>query len=205
MNKKRVVVIACFVVVILLTLSVVSAKENMRGSASDYCTEYLGGVYDGANSLCINAKIETERCPDGYATYFLGGEARFVPLHGAKFSLSRFHMDYTCGYVSFADLEGQGVCKFFDIEGGHVGGTIKASGLGSPSFLRLKVGNKIYKLPVIESTIVRDDTTAKWTAEFATVDPKTGQPLVPEGDYEVGCFGMNGTASGGGMDVTITR
>ena len=129
-------------------------------------------------------------------------------MHGAKFSLTQRGQDYsiTCGYVGGAKtLEGQGVCKFFEIEDATLGESIKTSGLGTPTVLRLKVEGKTYKLPVIESTIVRDDVTSKWTAEFATVDPKTSQPLVPAGTFDVRCFGASGTASGGSVEVTITR
>ena len=111
----------------------------------------------------------------------------------------------TATLVPGVTMDDAGVCKFFEVKTGFVGGTIEASGLGVPSVMRLKVDGKIFVLPVIESSIVRDAVTGKWTAQFATIDSGTGQPLVPDGEFEVGCFGANGTADGSGTKVTITR
>lgn len=56
-------------------------------------------------------------------------------------------------------------------------------------FLVLKSGDNIYKLLVVESSIVCDDVTDKWIAEFSLRDLTTGQSLAPEGTFEVGCLG----------------
>ena len=133
-------------------------------------------------------------------------EITYVPiLHGAMFSLALNGYTYTCGYVEFGGMEKEGRCKFFSVADGYLGGTVEVEGLGLPSVLRLVNEEHIYKLPLIESSVERDDVTGRWTAQFATIDPATGQPLVSPGTYFVSCYGSNGTASGAGMQVTITR
>jgi hypothetical protein len=110
-----------------------------------------------------------------------------------------------CGLKIFGGLEKEGRCKFFSVDDAYLGGTVRVTGLGAPSILRLKNENGIYKLPVVEGSINKDDVTGEWSAEFATIDPFTSQPLVPPGFYYAGCFGDNGTADGAGLKVTITR
>jgi hypothetical protein len=203
MKSKKIFVLSLLLVFILVTLTMVNVVSgNDISSEEAIICSSMGGVYVAAENKCYNAWAPTEICPDGYATINFG----FVPLHGQDFSLSREALPYVCGYVNLnGSLEKEGRCKFFSVEDGYVGGTVGASGLGSVSILRLVNSEHVYKLPVIESSIVRDDVTGQWTAEFATIDPTTGQPLVSVGTYDVSCFGANGTASGAGMKVNITR
>ncbi len=186
--------IAILIPVISITANGLTPKESC---------EFVNGTYvaDFSFEICYNivypnGKIPDEiSCPEGtnYVTlYTIGGEGPYLN---------------TCGYVELnrGTLEEQKRCKFFTGSDAYLGGTVSASGLGVPSVLRLKNANGVYKLPVILSTVKRDDATGIWTAEFATIDPLTSQPLVPPGDYKGGCFGTNGTADGGGMKVTISR
>ena len=206
MRSKKIFVLALMGLSIMLTLTIVTVVSgNGEISPLESACNNLGGVYVAADNKCYNAWAPTEICPDGYATLNYVQYEAFTPLHGARFSLAQEVPPYVCGYVELGGLEKEGRCKFFSVEDGYVGGTVEASGLGTASILRLVDSEHVYKLPVIESSVVRDDVTGIWTAEFTTIDPATGQPLVTVGTYDVSCFGTGGTANGSGMKVTITR
>ena len=207
MRSKKIFVLVLMGLSFILTLAIVTVVSgNGEISPLESACNNLGGVYVAADNKCYNAWVPTEICPDGYMTLNYIQSVAFTPLHGAKFSLTQEVPPYVCGYVNLnGSLEKEGRCKFFSVEDGYVGGTVEASGLGTASILRLVDSEHMYKLPVIESSVVRDDVTGIWTAEFATIDPATGQPLVTVGTYDVSCFGANGTASGAGMMVNITR
>ena len=206
MNTRKIIVFSGFIVVVLLTLSVVSAKNNYMDE-STFCTEVFGGVYNPTNNLCYNVKVSTEMCPDGYATYNMFEPIAYTPLHGAQFSLALTEIEYTCGYTGSSaalPLDKKGVAKITMMPvKSYLGGTIKIEGKGAPSFLRLKANGVIYKLPVVPGSIKQlDDGT--FIAEFYTIDPFTSQPLVAPGEYIAELFGVNGPA-GGGFSITILR
>ena len=197
MENKNLILSVLIILLLILTVSSVMAEEFDYEGACPETYQYYNGTH-----YCIAYNpipFYLEGCDPGvtmvYSTFL--GEGLMSPL--------------ICGAPSFGaqtgqTLEQKGVCKFTEINNGYVGGRISASGFGSPSILRLVNDDKIYKLPVIENTIIRDDGTGNWTAEFPTIDFTTGQPLVPTGQYDVHCFGGNGTADGGGnFTLEITR
>ena len=69
MKIKKIVFLLGLIGLVLLTLSVVSAKTAEVG-AGDYmeneCVNNLGGVYVASNSTCYNVPVSTAICPDGY-------------------------------------------------------------------------------------------------------------------------------------------
>lgn len=189
--------IVLLVVIIVFTIFAVTYQVNADYSLEGSCIYDEQGVYyffDG-REFCINATQGREfGClGEDYFSYYmdLGGEPTLIQ----------------CGYLNFqstpSTLEHSARCKFFSVSDGYVGGTIEVSGLGAPSMLRLKNENGTYKLPVLVDTIKRDDTTGQWTAEFSTRNLSTSQPLVPEGTYDAGCFGTNGTADGSGKFTVV--
>lgn len=163
--------------------------------------EFLTGTYMGNYPLeiCYNIPYPNGSVPDEITCPEGTNYISLFTFDGAGPYLK------ACGFVDLSvNMEKQGRCKFFTVSDAYLGGTVSVTGLGAPSVLRLKNENGIYKLPVILDSIDRDDTTGKWSAEFATIDPLTSQPLVPPGTYSAGCFGSNGTA-GTSLEVIITR
>lgn len=97
-------------------------------------------------------------------------------------------------------MERKGLCKLVEIEDGHLGGTITATIKGRPSVLKLKADGKTYSLPLVPGSVVANGD-GTYTAQFYTLDPETGQALVPAGDYSVRCHGGSGSNDGGSSNT----
>lgn len=104
----------------------------------------------------------------------------------------------------FESMKRAGVCKLVSIADGYLGGTITAIIKGSPTTLKLKADGKTYVLPLVPGSVVYNGD-GTYTAQFYTMDPVTGQALVPPGDYTARCHGTDGSNDGGSNNtVTIT-
>lgn len=208
MSLKKQVVIGLLVIVFLavgLLAVKILAKAASENIYSENC-ELAGGTYIEKEGwlYCINITYQPALAWFGCPTY--------VNLKTQDPDITIFDFwtisKISCGDVTFftTNTLERGRCKLLSVEDGLVRGTISASGLGFPSYLRLKDATENYKLPVLQSNIVRDDVTGEWTAEFSGRDWMTGQALAPEGEYSVTCFGTEGTGDGIGVfAIKITR
>ena len=194
-SKKIIVWGIVFLLVLTILTQVIGADVKQSCINS-------GGTYVGAypHEYCYNAPYPNGALPDEIVC---PEGSTYISLYSFE---SGFPSLVSCSYVNLGgSMEKDGRCKFFTVDDTYLGGTVSVTGLGAPNILRLKNANGIYKLPVVLSSVERNDETGVWSAEFATIDPLTSQPLVPPGTYNAGCFGANGTADGFGLEVTITR
>ena len=211
-NKIVFVIIFAMITVLLIGQITTSAQsgptlEELEGYAKSECEE-AGGTY---KSLGDGKGVCTELTEDWTVNRVCGNSNYdYVTLFGdyahgnnPTYPLD-YVVDYTCGNFPRLSLKEQGTAKIKTIASeAYLGGTIKVSGVGVPSFLRLKANGVIYKLPVIPGSIQQlPDGT--FTAEFYTINPLTSQPFVGPGSYLADCFGAFGPA-GGQFEITITR
>lgn len=201
MKKNILIILMIFILSVSLLLSGCTSVEQ---TVQD-CATFGGTLVKKSNIYyCYNTFHSTPQdlfsCADDFVSYKVD-ISKFAP----DGSVSVAPILVSCGFteIPIYSMKSEGVCKFFSISDAYLGNTVTATGLGAPSLIRLQNDSGSYKLPVVSSEY--DAEGKVWTAEFATIDPLTSQPLVPPGTYSAGCFGDNGTASGGGWTVTISR
>lgn len=190
---------------LLIAMGLAAANTGVGLAAStgeDLCNLFVGSVWIGStpDAPGDNCLLDVAGCPvDMLAVFnYPGGGVSLTNTSTCA---------YPPGYVppvvgssspSPARNRGfrrDGVCKLISVDGAYLGGMITAAVKGSPSYLRLKADGKTYKLPLVPGSVTfNGDGT--YSAQFYTLDPETGQALIPAGDYQALCFGTNGTAGG---------
>lgn len=190
--KTRLKIGLVLITALILTLSTFSSATAAVDIA--YACGVVGGTWSGSSDVtgtCIFDKghvLTQTHCP-GF------DQLRFKFINNAL-------QGTTC--VNFSGgMRREGYCKLVSLpETGFLGGTITATVKGAPSNLKLKAGGQTYTLPLVPGSVTNSGE-GTYTAQFYTVDPVIGQPLVPAGDYTARCHGSNGSKDGGSNN-TIT-
>lgn len=202
--RKMLKLVGLFAVVALIA-GVMVTPASAALTPQEYC-EGKGGTWTGSTpdelfGECLDA-INTGSiigCPIGwYYDAWWGGSIWGVFLS----TCTEFPRGISSGFVNYG-MERKGLCKLVSIEDGALGGYVTAVVRGKPNKLKLKADGKTYVLPLVPgSEVANGDGT--FTAQFYTLDPVTGQALVPAGDYSVRCHGGSGSNDGSGNTVTIS-
>ena len=210
-NKTLLVIVFSMIAVLVLGQIMVAANgATLEELASQACTSFGGTfIYNAAKETAVCYNLQ-----DNWTLRHVCGseEYGYITLYGDKNKIGAtindpltYMTNFHCGFIDLSQktIEQQGRCKFTSVSDGYLGGTVSTTGMGAPNILRLQANGKIFKLPVVESSINQlDDGTFK--AEYYTIDPFTSQPLVQPGAYKADCMGSGGTA-GLQFDITITR
>lgn len=203
-KSKLLVVVLLLVIIILVANQFVLADYN---TAVSWCDGWGGTLsYIGRGTDPKYGDFDLYACSNAFSAEAVrvlgcGQEVTNIRVYDNNNVTGYFLGD--CGTEEKTLVE-RGVAKINTIPTEvYLGGTIKVTGMGAPSFLRLKGNGTTYKLPVVPGSVKQlEDGT--FTAEFYTIDPTTSQPLVAPGTYKADIFGSNGPA-GKQFDITITR
>lgn len=179
----------------------VDVSDARAASTSQSICESISGVWKGSTPDEIGAECWTQ---DAIWISIIGCEPG---QWAVGTSVAPGVLGFLIGYckpvipvILNYGMERKGICKLVSIEDGYLGGTITATIKGSPSVLKLKADGKTYVLPLVPGSVVfNGDGTS--TAQFYTLDPVTGQALVPAGDYTARCHGTNGSNDGGSANT----
>jgi hypothetical protein len=213
-HKRMLFVVFALIAVLVVTQFVLAAEYSPaeeEAAIAGMCAEFGGTYISNGNGTgtCYNltdAWTLRHHCEEGEA-------AGAITLYGDVDKSNDIENPLTyvtksvCGFVeipSNSSLIGKGVAKINTISSKvYLGDTIKVTGMGAPTILRLQGNGTTYKLPLVLGSVKQlEDGT--FTAEFYTIDPATSQPLVAPGKYKADIFGSNGPA-GAQFDITIVR
>lgn len=155
------------------------------------CVSILGGTWGGSTpdeigAKCIGSPFHSDTiCGNPAMVFDLTYTGGFI----IDFSSCRYP-------VIRVGMRRAGICKLVSIDDAYLGGTITTTLKGLPSTLKLKADGKTYVLPVVPGSVMANGD-GTYIAQFYTMDPVTGQALVPAGDYSARCHGTGGSNDGG--------
>lgn len=207
MKRVNVVVLISLVMVLFFGTIIVEgiSYEGDCSSRGGIFIADLGGGVAGCFNITDAASLIEYSCPS-YVNLIYGGTpfgsyCGYEPPGDNNCLLSGL---IACEPNTEKSLTQRKMCKLLVAESAYLGGTVKTKGLGAPSSLKMrsKETGVVYVLPLVTRT---EAFSGIWEAEFATIDPQTGQPLVAPGEYMIYCYGEGGTASGSGQMITISR